>query len=55
MALEITVIKDGMVVDEITYRQQLIAKNTVAAKRERKAQDKRKADRPTVFTPACHN
>jgi hypothetical protein len=37
-----------MPVDEIAYRQQLIAKNAVAAKRERAAQDKRKNDRPVI-------
>lgn len=43
--LKVTVTDEGMVVDEIAYRQQLIAKNVVAAKRERKAQDKRKSER----------
>jgi hypothetical protein len=37
-----------MPADEIAYRQQLIAKNTVAAKRERDAQDKAKRDRPVL-------
>lgn len=45
--LKVTVERDGMVIDEIEYRKMLIAKNTVAAKRERKAQDKRK-ERPVL-------
>jgi hypothetical protein len=39
-----------MPVDEIAYRLQLIAKNQVAAQRERAAQDKRKSERPVHKT-----
>ena len=54
MTLIVKVEEGEMTVCEIAYRHQLIAKDRVAAKRERDAQDKRKREQRPLLNQKRH-